>query len=96
MDAAETLRALLNEARHKLRDGEPAEAERCAKAVSALVRAERDVAEYAAAMAAQRPDEDEESLRAELLGRLHRLVAADRAGAPVEVLEQLAACVADP
>lgn len=95
MDAAETLRGLLADAHQMLRQGEAAEAERCAKAVSALVRAERDVAEFAAARAAQSPEEDEESLRAEFLSRLHRLVAADSAGAPVEVLEQIAAGVAD-
>lgn len=88
MDAAETLRGLLAEAHERLRLGEAAEAERCAKAVSALVRAERDVAEYAAA---QSPEQDEESERAEFFSRLDRLIAADRAGAPLEELERIAA-----
>ncbi|HYD89182.1 MAG TPA: hypothetical protein VEA80_17015 [Vitreimonas sp.] len=90
MSAAETLRGLLAEAQERLRLGEAAEAERYAKAVSAILRAERDVAEYAANQA-QRPEEDEESQIAELLGRIRRLAAADSAGAPLEVLEQIAA-----
>lgn len=91
MDAAGTLRALLDEAHQSLRAGDAAEAERRAKAVSAIVRAERDVADYAAGAAAQGPEEDVEAERAEFFGRLHRLFAAESAGASVEELERIAA-----
>ena len=85
MDAAGTLRALLDEAHQSLRAGDAAEAERRAKAVSAIV------ADYAAAAAAQGPEEDVEAERAEFFGRLHRLFAAESAGASVEELERIAA-----
>lgn len=91
MNTAGTLRALVAEAHQKLREGDAAEAERHAKAVSAIVRAERDVAEYVAASEAQQVEDDEEVLRAEFMERLHRLAAAERAGAPVDVLERIAA-----
>jgi len=91
MDAAETLRRLLAEAHERLRLGEPMEAERSAKAVRALIGAERDVAEYAAELATNRPDDDEEFLQTEFMGRLRRLAAAVDEGLPVEVLDQIAA-----
>jgi hypothetical protein len=89
MDCRTELRRLLEEARAALAGGEPADAERLAKAVSALVRAERDVAEF---LAAQAPDteDDAEAQRAELLGRITRLIEADHAGAPDEVLDRIA------
>lgn len=91
MDAAGTMRALLNEAHERLRLGEPAEAERHAKAVSALVRAERDVAEYLVAQEAERPEADEDELLAEILRRLDRLAEAEAAGSPDKVLDRIAA-----
>lgn len=90
MAAAETFRALLDRAYQELSGGDAAEAERRARAVSAIVRAERDVAQFIAASAPQAPEEDAESIRAELRRRFRRLVEADRAGAPDDVLERLA------
>jgi hypothetical protein len=83
------LRRLLDEAHDALAGGEAADAERRAKAVSALVRAERDVADFSVAAAADMED-DEEAMRAELLGRITRLIEAEHAGAPDEVLERIA------
>jgi len=90
MRVAEALRTLLDEAHVALGGGDPAEAERRAKAVSALVRAERELAEFAAAAATAVAEEDGERMRAELFSRLDRLADAARQGAPEEVLERLA------
>ncbi len=81
MEPAAALRALLDEAQAALRGGDAAGAERQAKAVTAIVRAERDVAEFLAAPRPPSPEEDEESLRAELRRRLALYVAAERADA---------------
>jgi hypothetical protein len=89
MAAAETFRALLDMAYAEFAAGDAAEAERRARAVSAIVRAERDVAEFIAA-ATQAPEEDAETIRAELRSRFRRLVEAEHAGAPDEVLERIA------
>lgn len=89
MDCKTGLRRLLDEAHEALAGGEAADAERRAKAVSALVRAERDVAEFLATEAGDAED-DAEAQRAELLGRITRLIEADHAGAPDEVLERIA------
>lgn len=93
MNSADALRRLLADAHAALEGGDAVDAERRAKAVTALVRAERDVSEF---LAAQTPEteEHEEAQRAELLGRITRLVEADRAGAPDEVLERIANGVA--
>ena len=95
MDMGKGLRALLDEAHGALASGDAPDAERRAKAVSALVRAERDVADFIAAEAAN-TETDAEAQRAELLGRIARLVQADHAGAPDEVLERIASGVAAP
>ena len=89
-DAVAALKQNLGEAEALLRNGETQEAERCAKAVSALVKAVRDVADLEALARAEPPEEDEEELRAEILGRIRRLVEARNAGAPDEVLEAIA------
>lgn len=89
MAAAETFRALLDMACQELAGGDAAGAERRARAVSAIVRAEQDVAAFIAA-ATQAPEEDAETIRAELRRRFRRLVEADRAGAPDDVLVRLA------
>jgi hypothetical protein len=81
-------RRLLASAEAALVDGDAAIGERLAKAVSALVRAERDVAEFLTAQAAQDP-EDDEAIRAELLGRIRRLAEAEQAEAPDDVIERL-------
>jgi hypothetical protein len=79
----------MDEAIEKLEGGDPAEAERSAKAVSALVRAERDLGELEAAAALVMED-DEESRRAELRRRLALFVEADLAGATPDALERIA------
>jgi len=89
MDCGTGLRRLLDDAHAALADGDAGMAEQRAKAVSALLRAERDLAEYVAARAASAEDDDE-ALRAEIRSRIARFVDADRAGAPPEVLERLA------
>ena len=90
MPGEEPLRALLQTIREPLTKGDAAGAERRARAVSAIVRAERDVAEFEAA-ALQAPEEDAETIRAELRSRFRRLAEAEHAGAPAEVLERIAA-----
>jgi hypothetical protein len=90
-EAAETMKRLLGDALLALARGDDAvDAERRAKAISALVKAEREVAELMAAPAAPSPEEDEKSRRAELRRRLARFVEADLAGAPPEALERIA------
>jgi hypothetical protein len=86
-DAAKPLRALLAEAL-ALADSDAAEAERRAKAVSALVRATRDVAELEAATGAS-SWEDEEAKRAELRRRIAVFAQADLDDAPAGVVEWL-------
>ncbi len=86
---AEALVAALEEAQSALAGGEALEAERRAKAVSALVRAAKDAADLQAFARAQAPEEDEDALRAELRDRLARFAAAAAAGAPDEVLERI-------
>lgn len=88
MSAAEALRALLDEAYAAMRGGEAAEAERRARAVSALIRAEKELAELEAAQE-QEPEDHADAIRADLLGRLHRLVAAHRDGASLEELRDM-------
>jgi hypothetical protein len=88
MNCGTALRSSLEDAHSALKN-DPADAERRAKAVTALVRAERDVSEL---LAAEDDDAEDnaEAERAELLGRITRLVEADRAGAPDEVLKRIA------
>lgn len=89
-DAVAALKQNLAEAEALLRNGETQEAERCAKAVSALVKAARDVAELEALARAEPPEEDEDALRAEIMGRIRRLAEARDSGAPDEVLARIA------
>ena len=89
------LRRSLNAAHDALAGGEAGDAERRAKAVTALVRAERDLAELMGA-AGDDTETDEEAMRAELLSRITRLVEAEHAGAPDEVLERIASGAAAP
>jgi hypothetical protein len=87
-DAVAALRKSLLGASEALTSGDAAEAEHRAKAISALVRAEREVAEFATA--ATGLDNDDEELCADLLRRLVRYTEADRQDAPPEVLERIA------
>jgi hypothetical protein len=86
-DTAANLRQLLDRAQATLMHGDALEVERGAKAISALIRAERELAEFARALP---PEDDEEARRAELRRRLALFVEADLAGAPAEVLERIA------
>ncbi len=88
-DTAAALRRQLGEALRMLGAGDASEAERQAKAVSAMVKAEREVAELEAAFAIQVED-DVEARRAELRRRFLAFVEADVAGAVPEVLERIA------
>ena len=58
--------------------------------ISALVKAARETAEFEDFIKAQPSEHDVEDLRAELRRRLARFVAADKLGAPPEVLERIA------
>lgn len=87
--AAAAFRAMLADAEAALRCGDIQEGERRAKAVSALVRAVRDVAELEAFARLQPPEDDAESIRAEIRRRIARLIEADAAGASDEALEQI-------
>jgi hypothetical protein len=90
IEAAEAFKQMLIDAEAVLRAGDTQEGERRAKAGSALVKAVRDVAELEAFARAQPPEDDEQALRAEFLGRIRRLAEAQRLGAPDEVLERIA------
>ena len=87
-DAVAALQKSLTEAGRALTGGDAADAERRARAITALVRAERDVAEFATA--ATGLENDDEELCADLLRRLVRYAEADRQDAPLEVLERIA------
>ena len=87
---AAALRSIIDAARAQLVAGEAAEAERSVKAVSALMRAERDLAEFEAASAASNSDGDNEASSAELRRRLALYVKSARAGAVPEALERIA------
>jgi len=89
-EAVAALKENLANAEAELRNGETQEAERRAKAISALVKAARDVADLEALARAQPPEENEHELRAEILGRIRRLVAARDSGAPDSVLAAIA------
>ncbi|MGE3142286.1 MAG: hypothetical protein AB7L65_03105 [Hyphomonadaceae bacterium] len=75
---AASLEAELAAAEADLAAGDIAEAERRAKAVGALARAARDVAELKALQAQQPEEEDIEEIRAELERRLFRFLECDR------------------
>ena len=88
MADTDALRIFLDDAHDIMRGGDAAEAERHAKAVSAVIKAERELAEFHAAQD-QTQGEDADAIRAELLGELYRLVAAHRDGANMERLGTL-------
>ncbi|MFZ2029319.1 MAG: hypothetical protein WAU68_03340 [Vitreimonas sp.] len=87
-DAVAALQKSLVEAGQALTGGDAADAERRAKAITALVRAERDVAELATA--STNSESDDEELCDDLLRRLVCYAEADRQDAPPEVLERIA------
>ena len=90
MSTAAAFRAFLDQAHVALNGDNAQDAERRAKAISALVRAERDVAEYLSELRAAHELDDEDALRAELHRRLALFADADRAGHPREVLARIA------
>lgn len=89
MPDAEDLRARLEEAHAALLSGQAADAERRAKAVAAIVHAAREVEGWQMFQKANEPDHDEDAQRAELLGRITRLIAAED-DLPDEVFERIA------
>lgn len=89
-DFAATFRKMLDGAQTALLDGDAADSERRAKAISALVRAERDVAEFLNDQHAASLNDDEDACRAELLRRLALFDRAAKAGAPDDVLARIA------
>ena len=90
MSTAAAFRTFLDEARSDLNGGNPQDAERRAKAISALVRAEREVAAYLSELQTADARDDEDALRAELRRRLVLFADADRAGHSSETLERIA------
>lgn len=87
-DALSALQKSLVAASQALTGGDAADAERRARAITALVRAERDVAQFAATSSIT--ENDDEDLCADLRRRLVEFAQADVAGAPPEVLERIA------
>jgi uncharacterized membrane protein len=87
-DTVAALRKSLLEANQALTGGDANCAERRAKAITALVRAERDVAEFATT--SSNAENDDEEFCADLRRRLVEFAQADFAGAPPEVLERIA------
>ena len=87
-DAVAAMQKSLIEAGQALTGGDAADAERRAKAITALVRAQRDVAEFATT--ASLSNDDNEQLCADLRRRLVEFAQADLADAPPEVLERIA------
>jgi hypothetical protein len=83
-----TLKQSLTDAGAALAGGDTADAERRAKAITALVRAERDVAEFATASSPYAHDDEE--FCADLRRRLVEYAQADLADAPPDVLERIA------
>jgi hypothetical protein len=67
-------RGYLEKVHAALDKGDAADGERLAKAVTALVRAERDVAEYLREAASE--DDDPDAIRAELQSRFARFIDA--------------------
>jgi hypothetical protein len=90
-DFGATFRSMLNGAQTALNSGDAADSERRAKAVSAIVKAERDVAEFLVEQRTAAWEDDDEACRAELRRRLSVFADASRAGAPPEVLARIAA-----
>jgi hypothetical protein len=90
-DLGDDLCAMLEQAKREISGGDVAEGAARAKAVSALVRAERDVAEHLSQSRAAALEDDDEACRAELLRRLTLFADAARAGDSDEVLARIAA-----
>ncbi|MDX2274658.1 MAG: hypothetical protein NW206_04335 [Hyphomonadaceae bacterium] len=85
------LDAALAETQAALAAGEPQEAERRAKAISAFAKAIRDAAELADYARAMPQEEDAEAIRAALRRRIARFIEAEKSGADLETLERIGA-----
>ncbi|MEQ1810684.1 MAG: hypothetical protein ABL889_12205 [Terricaulis sp.] len=90
MNTAAAFRTYLNAAHAALNGGEAVDCERLAKAISLLIRAERDVAEYLSECRTASENDDEDAIRAELERRLAIFAAAVEAGHSDESLAQIA------
>lgn len=96
MSAATAFRDFLDGAFDALAKGEAGDCERRAKAISALVRAERDVADYLTQAAAAAENDDDDAILAELERRLDLFNRALQAGRSDEELAAIAATGVGP
>ncbi|MEZ5972996.1 MAG: hypothetical protein R3C31_14390 [Hyphomonadaceae bacterium] len=96
MSTATAFRTYLDAVHAVLNGGDALDAERVAKAISVLVRAERDVAEFMSEARSAGEHDESEAIRAELQRRLALLADADRAGSGGEVLAAIAATGSAP
>lgn len=90
MSTAAAFRRYLDAAHTALNGGEAVDCERLAKAISVLVRAERDVAEYLTELQTADERHNEDALRTELLRRLSLFADAAAAGGDDEALAAIA------
>ncbi|MEQ1817349.1 MAG: hypothetical protein ABL871_01970 [Terricaulis sp.] len=90
MSTAAAFRSYLDAAHAALNGGEAVDCERLAKAISVLVRAERDVAGYLSELRTASENDDEDAVLAELRRRLDLFSAAVEAGHPDKVLADIA------
>jgi hypothetical protein len=88
--AAASFRTYLDQAHAVLEGGDAQDSERLAKAISALVRAERDVSELLTEQRAAHESDDEDSIRAELHRRLALFIAVEQAGGSDDELARIA------
>ena len=90
VSTAAAFRNYLDAAHAALNGGEAADCERLAKAISVLVRAERDVAEYMSELRTASENDDEDAVLAELQRRLDLFAAAVEAGHSDDTLASIA------
>ena len=90
MSTAAAFRSYLDAAHAALNGGDAVDCERLAKAISMLVRAERDVSEHLTALQTVNERHDEDALRTELLRRLSLFANAAAAGADDAALAAIA------
>lgn len=95
-DWSRRLRAQLEEALGLLDAGDALEAERRAKAVVAMVKAVKDIADLHALAHTMTPQEDEENLRKQIQDRLARWIEADRGEDLSRGSDAAAAAVLEP
>ncbi|MBN8606798.1 MAG: hypothetical protein J0L81_07760 [Caulobacterales bacterium] len=76
MAEADALRARLAEAHQALAEGSAADAERRARALREIMRAERELTEFLLFQEANNSDRSADAVRDDVLGRIARLIAA--------------------